>query len=247
MKSLTRIFGLIGIAAVLFSCEMSTENKDQSASNQQDKVVLSSDVITKDAQAALTPDMVIKALKDGNERFMKNELTPRDYPAQVRKTTNGQYPEAIILACVDSRVPVENVFDKGVGDVFVARVAGNFVNEDILGSMEFATKVSGSKVVLVLGHEHCGAVKSAIDDVKLGNITPMLAKIKPAVEAVKYDGDRSSKNKEFVHDVCTTNVQMTIDQIRKDSPIMKEMEDNGEIKIVGAVYDLDNGKVTFLN
>ena len=171
----------------------------------------------------------------------------RDHSEQVRKNTSAQVPKAIVLSCVDSRVPVEDVFDRGIGDIFVARVAGNFINEDILGSMEFACKVSGSKLILVMGHEHCGAVKAAIDDVKLGNITPMLSKIRPAVEAVNYEGDRTSGNKEFVHMVCESNVNNTIDQIRQRSPILKEMEDNGEIKIVGAVYDMDNGKVSFLN
>ena len=128
----------------------------------------------------------------------------------------------------------------------MARVAGNFVNEDILGSMEFACKVSGAKLILVMGHEHCGAVKSAIDDVKLGNITPMLAKIKPAVEMVEYEGERNSKNQEFVHMVSDSNVSNTIEKIRNDSPILKEMEENGEIKIIGALYDMDNGKVNIL-
>lgn len=152
-----------------------------------------------------------------------------------------------MLSCVDSRVPVEDVFDRGIGDIFVARVAGNFVNEDILGSMEFACKVSGSKLILVMGHEHCGAVKSAIDDVKLGNITPMLAKIKPAVDLVVYDGERNSKNQAFVHQVSESNVRNTIAKIRIESPILKEMEDKGEIKIVGALYDMDNGKVNMLS
>lgn len=204
------------------------------------------EVLTEEEQNALTPDMVIESLKKGNERFMNNDLTARDHSEQVRKSTNAQFPKAIILSCVDSRVPVEDVFDRGIGDIFVARVAGNFVNEDILGSMEFATKVSGSKIVLVMGHEHCGAVKAAIDDVKLGNITPMLQKIKPAVNMTELDGEKSSKNAEYVHAVCENNVQYTIDQIRTRSPIMKEMEDNGEIKIIGAIYDMDTGKVTFL-
>jgi len=144
-------------------------------------------------QDALTPDMVIQSLKEGNERYIRNDLTARNHSAQVRKSVLAQYPKAIVLSCVDSRVPVEDVFDRGIGDIFVARVAGNFVNEDILGSMEFACKVSGSKLVFVLGHEHCGAVKAAVDNVKLGNITPMLTKIRPAVESIKYEGDRTSK------------------------------------------------------
>ncbi|MFK7809020.1 MAG: carbonic anhydrase family protein [Saprospiraceae bacterium] len=202
--------------------------------------------MTKAQQDALTPDMVIQSLREGNERFMRNDLTARDHSSQVRKSVKAQYPKAIVLSCVDSRVPVEDVFDRGIGDVFVARVAGNFVNEDILGSMEFACKVSGSKLVLVMGHEHCGAVKAAVDDVKLGNITPMLTKIKPAVDMVEYDGERNSKNQEFVHKVSESNVRNTIETIRKNSPILKEMEDKGEIKIIGALYDMDNGKVNIL-
>jgi carbonic anhydrase len=204
-------------------------------------------VMTKEDQDKLTPDLVIQKLLEGNQRFMNNELTARNYPLQVKNSVNAQFPEAIVLSCVDSRVPVENIFDRGIGDLFVARVAGNFVNEDILGSMEYACKVSGSKLVMVLGHESCGAVKSAVDDVKLGNITPMLAKIRPVVEAVEYEGDRTSKNAEFVQMVCETNVRQTIKQIRTDSSILKEMEDNGEIKIVGAFYSFENGEVTRLN
>lgn len=204
------------------------------------------EVLTEKEQAALTPDMVIQSFKEGNGRFQRNDLTARNHSEQVRKSTNAQFPKAIVLSCVDSRVPVEDVFDRGIGDIFVARVAGNFVNEDILGSMEFACKVSGSKLVLVMGHEHCGAVKAAVDDVKLGNITPMLTKIKPAVAATTTSGERSSKNSEFVHDVCVNNVTNTIQEIRKQSPILREMEENGEIKIVGAVYDMDNGRVDFL-
>lgn len=204
------------------------------------------EVLTKEQQAALTPNEVITMLQEGNIRFTNNDLTARDHSAQVRKSTLAQYPKAIVLSCVDSRVPVEDIFDRGIGDLFVARVAGNFVNEDILGSMEFACKVSGSKLILVMGHEHCGAVKAAIDDVKLGNITPMLQKIKPAVESVEYTGVKNAKNQEFVHMVCESNVKNTIAQIRINSPILKEMEDNGEIKIVGAVYDMDNGEVDWL-
>lgn len=220
--------------------ETETENKKEPLN------ILVEDVLTKEQQDALTPDKVISSLKDGNNRFVNNDLTARDHSAQVRKSTLAQFPKAIILSCVDSRVPVEDVFDRGIGDLFVARVAGNFVNEDILGSMEFACKVSGSKLILVMGHEHCGAVKAAVDDVKLGNITPMLSKIRPAVESIEYDGDRTSKNKEFVHMACESNVKNTIAQIRIKSPILKEMEDNGEIKIIGAVYDMDNGKVGWL-
>ncbi|MFP4287710.1 MAG: carbonic anhydrase family protein [Bacteroidales bacterium] len=244
MNKTIKTFALLSVMLVAFSCNnMQEQQTDTTTTAELEK---EGDVITKSEQAALTPDDVIQILKEGNERYVNNNLTNRDYMQQVSNAVEGQFPEAIILSCVDSRVPVEYVFDKGIGDVFVARVAGNFVNEDILGSMEFATKVSGSKLVLVLGHEHCGAVKAAIDDVELGNITPMLSKIRPSVEAVEYDGDRTSENEDFVHMVCETNVEMTIEQIRKDSPIMAEMEENGEIKIVGGIYDLDTGEVTFL-
>ncbi|MEQ9365764.1 MAG: carbonic anhydrase family protein [Leptospirales bacterium] len=209
----------------------------------------SGDVITKDEQAKLTPASVLADLKAGNERFVSQRMIKRDYDAQVEATAGGQSPQAVVLSCLDSRVPVETVLDQGIGDVFVARVAGNFVNEDILGSMEFATKVVGTKIVLVMGHERCGAVKAAIDDVKLGNITPMLTKIKPAVAAAaaNFEGDASTGNPEFVSRVGEQNVIETIAAIRERSPIMREMEEKGEIQIVGAVYSLDTGKIRFLN
>lgn len=205
-------------------------------------------VLTAEEQAKLSPDKVITSLKEGNERFVNNDLTARDHTAQIRKSTLAQYPKAVVLSCLDSRIPVEDVFDKGIGDIFVARVAGNFINEDILGSMEFGCKVAGSKVILVLGHEHCGAVKAAVDNVELGNITAMLTKIRPVVERLEkdYDGEISSKNPEFVHKVCEANVEKAISDIRERSPILKEMEDNGEIKIIGGVYDMDTGQVDFL-
>jgi len=242
-------FLTLTLSIILFatSCEQTTQETATTSTEEDDIVGLVEDVLTKEEQDALTPDMVIQSFKEGNQRFMRNDLTARNHSEQVRKSTNAQFPKAIVLSCVDSRVPVEDVFDRGIGDIFVARVAGNFANEDILGSMEFACKVSGSKLVLVLGHEHCGAVKAAVDDVKLGNITPMLAKIQPAVESVDYTGERTSKNEEFVHMVCESNIKNTMDQIRINSPILKEMEDNGEIKIIGAVYDMDSGKVSFLN
>ncbi|MDP5231356.1 MAG: carbonic anhydrase family protein [Cellulophaga sp.] len=204
-------------------------------------------VLTAEEQAKLTPDIVIQSLKDGNTRFLNNNLTARDHNAQVRMATNGQYPKAVILSCLDSRIPVEDVFDKGIGDLFVARVAGNFINEDILGSMEFGCKVAGSKLIMILGHEHCGAVKAAVDNVKLGNITAMLSKIRPVVEKLQdYKGDKTSANEEFVHMVCEHNVKKAITDIREKSSILKEMEDSGEIKIVGGVYDMDTGKVDFI-
>jgi carbonic anhydrase len=211
-----------------------------------DREGLIEDVLTKEQQDKLTPDDVLKMLKEGNQRFVNGEVTVRNHKAQIRKAVASQFPKAIVLSCVDSRVPVEDVFDRGIGDMFVARVAGNFVNADILGSMEFACHVSGAKVILVMGHEHCGAVKSAVDGVELGNITEMLSKIAPAVEGVSgIDGQRASGNENFVHAVAEKNVRLNIDRIRAESSILESMEKDGAIKIVGAMYDMDNGEVTF--
>ncbi|MFN2373028.1 MAG: carbonic anhydrase family protein [Cyclonatronaceae bacterium] len=210
---------------------------------------LSDEVLTRDAQQALTPDEILNELREGNERYVNNNLTPRDYAAQVSKTADGQYPKAVVISCLDSRVPVENVFDQGVGDIFVGRVAGNFVNEDMLGSIEFATAVAGSKVILVMGHGQCGAVKSAIDDVQMGNITAMLSKIKPAVSqtAEGFEGETTSSNDIFVTGVVNNNVLYTIEQIRERSPIVAELERNGDVVIAGAFYDLETGRVTMLD
>ena len=204
---------------------------------------------TKETQAALTPQGAISLLKEGNERFLNNKKANRDLLAQVKQTTTGQYPFATILSCIDSRVSAELVFDQGVGDIFSARVAGNIVNEDILGSMEFACKLAGTKVIVVLGHTSCGAVKGACDDAKLGNLTILLHKIKAAVKVTHEPSDatkRNSKNIEFVNTVAEKNVQLTIEDIRSLSPVLKDMEDIGEIAIVGAMYDIADGKVHFM-
>lgn len=246
IKSLSLI--IIFVLFTSYSCKTEPKKGEQEAGKQDQtaKTELVEEVMTKEEQQNLTPDEVIKRFKEGNKRYMSNDLTTRDHSKQIRKTTKGQYPQAVVLSCIDSRVPVEDVFDKGIGDVFVARIAGNFENVDILGSLEYSCKVAGSKLVLVLGHEHCGAIKAAVDGVELGNITPMLEKIKPAITSLKYDGEKTSKNKEFVHMVCQSNVKNTIQQIRTKSQILKEMEEKGEIKIIGAIYDLDNGEVAFL-
>jgi carbonic anhydrase len=204
-------------------------------------------VLTAEEQKALTPEMVIQSLKDGNGRFVRNDLTARDHSAMVRNAALGQYPKAVILSCLDSRVPVEDVFDKGIGDMFVGRIAGNYVDAGMLGSMEFGCKVSGAKLILVLGHESCGAIKAAIDQVKLGNITAMLANIQPAVKKSQdFKGEKTSKNDAFVEYVAKNNVLNTIETIKQKSPILKEMLDKGEIKIVGAYYNLKTGEVIFL-
>ena len=204
---------------------------------------------TKETQAVMTPDSSIQALIDGNERFMQSTQITRDLLDQVSDTSTGQYPFATILSCIDSRVSSELIFDQGIGDIFSVRVAGNFVNEDILGSMEFACKLAGTKLVVVLGHTACGAVKGACDHARLGNLTALINKIEPAVEAVTEPTDeslRNSKNIDFVNTVAVKNVEMTIENIRKQSPVLAEQEENGEIKIVGGMYDISNGKVTFL-
>lgn len=241
MKSLNVLLILALAMLPLTACSQNNmeENSDQ--------VEMSSDVITAEDQAELTPDEIIQQMKDGNERFRNNNLTPRDYQAQVQATAGGQYPSAIVISCVDSRVPVETVFDMGVGDIFVARVAGNFVNEDILGSAEFATAAAGSKVVIVMGHESCGAVKSAIDGVEMGNITAMLDKIEPAIEMTEnFDGEQTSSNNEYVTEVVNNNVVHTISEMRERSSIIANLERNGDVVIMGAFYDLDTGEVTFL-
>lgn len=206
-------------------------------------------VLTQEERDNLTPDEIVASFRAGNRRFMAGDLTVRDHSAQVRAAASGQFPKAVVLSCLDSRVPVEDVFDRGLGDIFVARVAGNFENVDILGSMEFGTKVVGAKVILVLGHEDCGAVMGAIDGVELGNITPMLANIQPAVQTVsnQYEGDKSSKNHEFVHLVTEENVRQTIRDIRRRSEIVREMEAAGDLMIVGGLYDMKTGEVEFLD
>ena len=206
------------------------------------------DVITAEDQEAMTASGILEDLKAGNERYVNNNLTDYDYKEQIRKTVSGQFPEAVILSCIDSRVPVENVFDKGVGDIFVARVAGNTVNPDILGSIEYGAAVAGSKLVVVMGHEACGAVKASIDKAQLSsNADVLLERVHPAIEAVEgYSADRTSGNAAFVDEVVKTNVDLTIEEMLEESPVLKNLLDEGEIMVVGAYYDLDTGKVTFV-
>ncbi|MFT5847248.1 MAG: carbonic anhydrase [Psychroserpens sp.] len=208
-------------------------------------------ILTAEEQASMTPDEIIGRLKKGNENFVSNNLTQRDHSSQRRLATIGQYPKAIVLSCVDSRVPVEDVFDLGIGDIFVARVAGNIENKDIVGSMEFATAVAGSKVVIVMGHTACGAVKHAIDNTDAASmgmnaLSDLLAEIRPSVDATEKNGEVSSKNVAFTNSVINTNAKQTVEDIRKQSPKMAELEANGTIKIVPAVYDMETGKVVFL-
>lgn len=203
---------------------------------------------TKACQDAVTPDMIIKRFQSGNERFVSGKPLNQNHLKKVKATAAGQYPLASVVSCIDSRAPVEMVFDQGIGDLFNARVAGNIVNEDILGSLEFAHKLAGAKLLVVMGHTNCGAIKGACDDAKLGNLTGLLSKIKPAAMAVTADiKDRSSKNYAFVEMVAENNVKITVETIREKSPVLREMEQKGEIKIVGAMYDVKTGKVTWYN
>jgi len=192
--------------------------------------------MSKEAQSKITPDEVLQNLMEGNTRYVKGELTKIDFQAQRAAVTTGQFPQAVILSCIDSRVPVEMIFDQGLGDVFVGRVAGNVENVDQLGSMEFATKLAGSKLIVVLGHSNCGAIKGACDAAKLGNLTELLDKITPAVEAVKgHEAEgRNSKNAKFVAEVVTKNVELTVADIRAKSEVLTNLEKENKLKIVGA-------------
>ena len=232
LKIVTPILAIVGMA----SCG---ENNSRVSNNTK--------VFSQEQQANLTPDCVIEILKKGNQEFVNNELTVRNNPDVIRDAENGQFPMAVILSCLDSRVPVEDVFHRTLGDLFVARVAGNIVNADMLGSMEFACAASGAKLVMVLGHGACGAVKHAISDTRMGNITEMLSKIQPAVAESKigFEGEANAKNTCFVEKVGHQNVIWQVHEIRTKSPILAEMERKGEIKIIGGYYDMHTGKVEF--
>ncbi|TRX33214.1 carbonic anhydrase [Flavobacterium sp. ZT3R18] len=202
--------------------------------------------LNKELQDAITPTMAIEILKEGNKRFLNNLKVNRNLLQQANETSDGQHPFAAILSCIDSRTSAELIFDQGLGDVFSVRIAGNIINEDILGSMEFATKVAGSKIIVVLGHTKCGAVKGACDHVEMGNLTALLSKIQPAVYDEKSETEnRSSSNGEFVEKVATINVKRTVHGIMERSPILKEMIEKGEIGIVGGTHDITTGLVTF--
>ena len=201
---------------------------------------------TKETQANLTPAKAIGILMDGNKRFINNLKANRDLLQQMNDTSEGQHPFAVILSCIDSRTSAELIFDQGLGDIFSVRIAGNCVNEDILGSMEFACKVAGAKVIVVLGHTACGAVKGACDDVRMGNLTTLLNKIRPAVDDTKTSGERKSSNTAFVEDVAVRNVVLALESIPQRSPILKEMIDSKTIGIVGGIYDVSTGKVDLI-
>jgi len=203
------------------------------------------DTLGKEKRDKMTPDEILAKLKRGNKNFSKGLMTARNYRNEQKTTAKGQFPAAVILSCIDSRAPAEVIMDLGIGDIFNARVAGNIANEDILGSLEFACKLAGAKVVLVMGHTACGAIKGAIDNVELGNLTGLLAKIKPAMKATTFKGELSSKNGAYVDAVAQKNVELTMTDIRKKSPVLAELESKGMIKIAGAMYNLETAKLNF--
>ena len=228
------------LAAALGACAMV---RDTPASIQPAR---GSGSLTKEQRDRMSPGEVLDELKRGNERFRAGKMVPRDYRDQQRSSAAGQFPAAAVLGCIDSRAPAEVVFDVGIGDTFNARIAGTVINDDLLGSLEFACAVAGAKVLLLFGHTACGAIKGAIDDVEMGNLTGLLARVKPAITVTTFAGEKSSKNPEYVDAVARTNVRLGLDNIRRRSPILEELERKGAIQIVGAMYDLVTGGVEFL-
>ena len=206
---------------------------------------LHSQVMTQELLESMSPNEALTLLKEGNTRFHSNQMLDRNWEYMVQTTAKGQYPFAVILSCMDSRTSSEIIFDQGIGDIFNNRIAGNIINDDILGSMEYACAVVGSKLVLIMGHSECGAVKGAIDNVELGNLTGLLHKIDPAVESTKYDGERTTKDYKFVELVTEENVRLAMEEVRQRSSILKEMEEKGQIAIVGGLYSVSTGKVIF--
>jgi carbonic anhydrase len=234
ITSLPRIGGALFLLLALVGCSTPAPQRRDLAS-------------LKAEQAALTPAQVLESLRRGNARFAAGRRDPRDMLHDQQTTAAGQYPHAIILSCIDSRAPAEFIFDAGLGDIFNARIAGNIADADLVGSMEFACKVSGAKLVLVMGHTSCGAIKGACDRVQMGNLTGLLEKIQPAVESVRdVPGERTSKNTKFVEAVSEANVRLTVERIRELSPILRDMESQGRIQIAGCIYDLETGRVQFL-
>jgi carbonic anhydrase len=235
--------GLVITTLVVFGCQSTRQ------SNQASSQVSSAGIFppTKESQAAMTPQQAVAELKAGNERFVSGQPRPRNPLADVKATAAGQYPFAVVLSCLDSRVPIELVLDQGIGDIFSTRVAGNVLEEDVLGSMEFGCKAAGSKLIAVIGHSNCGAIKGAIDNVELGNLTALLSRIKPAIDQVPGDTpSRNSKNLEFVDKVAEANVRLVMKQIRERSAVLREMLEEGKIGLVGGMYDLSTGRIRFL-
>lgn len=249
-EMIKKTFSISILALGLIGCAQTEEQKEAEAVIDEPAITDSpiDFPLSVEERDALTPEDVVAEFKEGNVRFMNADLTTRNIQGRIERTVLDQFPKAMVVSCIDSRVPVEAVFNQGLGDIFVGRIAGNFVDTEMLGSLEYATKVAGSKLIVVMGHEGCGAVKSAIAGVELGNITALLENIEPAIEMTKDfpEEERTIKNKEFVNNVITNNVLFNMQQIRDNSPIIAEMEQNNEIKIIGAYYDITNGEVRFL-
>jgi carbonic anhydrase len=252
MKTLLNRLGLFavlaGVALFAGACQSSNIASTTPAAIFATEGAAFTGVQTKESQSAMTPQQALEELREGNARFVAGTPRVRNYPAQLAATASGQYPFAVVLSCIDSRQPIEIVLDQGIGDIFSTRVAGNVLNDDILGSMEFACKVSGAKLIAVIGHSNCGAIKGALDGVQLGSLTVLLTKIKPAIDAVPDNGQpRTSKNYAFVNAVAEANVRLVMQEIRQRSPILEDMLEKGEIGLVGGMYDLKTGKVQFFD
>jgi carbonic anhydrase len=228
------------VVGLLSACTGAAMKPTETAAAQEPPVAL-----TKAARDQMTADQIIAKWKEGNVRFREGRKIQRDFLAEQRATASGQFPAGVLLSCIDSRAPAEILFNLGMGDVFNVRIAGNIENPDILGSMEFTTKLAGAKVVLVMGHSACGAVAGAIADAKLGSLTQLLAKIQPAVQATTYTGARTAANAAFVDAVARKNVELTMGNIRRNSTVIAELETAGAVKIAGAFYDLKTGAVDF--
>ena len=242
-RAFGRRLGLSAAGLALAGCSASEPSADSALA---EAAVDQGFVPAQDAasQAAVTPDAALTLLTDGNARFVAGTPVRRDYSDQIRATAAGQYPFAVVLGCIDSRVPIETVFDQGIGDIFAARIAGNIVNTELLGSMEFACQLAGAKLVVVLGHTSCGAVKGAISSARLGNLTQLVQKIEPAVEAI--EGERDVNNADYVDGVAEENVRMVIAEIRRESSVLATMEEEREVRIVGGMYDVSTGVVRFI-
>ena len=236
-------FGLL-----IMSCGSHSKQEVAVESSTKELKPVIEKVRTREEQEKLTPDEILERLKSGNKRFVSNDLTARDHSLLIRSAIEGQYPSTVVVACMDSRVPVEDIFDKGIGDMFVIRLAGNVINEDVLGSIEYGCKVAGAKLIVVLGHRYCGAVKSAIKDVKVGNMTALLSKIKPAIEISQdFKGEKVYSNDDYVTYVAINHVKQAVKEIGDKSSIIADMVAQGQVKIVAAGYNLDTGEVLFFD
>ena len=252
-KTLIR-YGLVVVAASvpLIGRDVAAQAQDNKPNTATmtagDETASAASAPTKEKQAAMSPQSALAELKAGNGRFVAGGQLKRDLPADVKTTASGQYPFAVVLSCIDSRQPIEIVLDQGIGDIFSARVAGNVLNDDIVGSMEFGCKVAGAKLIAVIGHSNCGAIKGTVDEVKLGNLTGLLNKVQPAIKQVPADVQpRNSKNLEFVDKVAEANARLVMKQIRERSPILREMIDQNQIGLVGGMYDVSTGEIHFFD